>query len=145
MKKVKKGIFSKLMLHELHNDLPLLPERMDITKVEKPVANLQEKNEYLIHIRNLKQALNHGLVLRKVQRVVRFNQKAWIKSYIQMNTELRKKAKNDFEKEFFKLMKNSFFGKTIKNKKQHAEIKLIKTCRQQIIIAQSFPQKICSQ
>ena len=88
-------------LHELHNDLPFLPERMKIEKVEKLVANLHDKTEYVIHIRNLKQALNHGLVLKKVHRVIKFNQNAWLKPYIDMNTDLRKKAKNDFEKDFF--------------------------------------------
>ena len=63
-------------VHELHNDLPFLPERMRIEKVEKLVANLHDKTEYVIHMRNLKQALNHGLVLTKVHRVIRFNQNA---------------------------------------------------------------------
>ena len=87
-------------LHELHNDLPFLPERMKIEKVEKLVANLHDKTEYVIHIRNLKQALNHGLVLKKVHRVIKFNQNAWLKPYIDMNTDLRKNTKNDFEKVF---------------------------------------------
>ena len=78
-------------LHELHNDLPFLPERMKIEKVEKLVANLHDKTEYVIHIRNLKQALNHGLVLKKVHRVIKFNQNAWLKPYIDMNTDLRSK------------------------------------------------------
>ena len=63
-------------LHELHNNLPFLPERMKIEKVEKLVANLHDKTEYVIHIRNLKQALNHGLVLKKVRKVIKFNQNA---------------------------------------------------------------------
>ena len=77
-------------LHELHNDLPFLPERMKIEKVEKLVANLHDKTEYVIHIRNLKQALNHRLVLKKVHSVSEFNQKAWLKPYIEMNTKLRR-------------------------------------------------------
>ena len=59
----------------------------------------------------LKQALNHGLILKKAYRVIQFNQKAWLKPYIDMNTKLRIEAKNDFEKDFFKLMNNSVFGK----------------------------------
>ena len=98
-------------LHEFHNDLPFLPERMKIKKVEKLVPNLQDKTEYVIHIRNLKHALNHGLVSKKVYRVIKFNQNAWLKPYINVNTDLRKKAKNDFEKDFFKLMNNAVFGK----------------------------------
>ena len=81
------------------------PERMKIEKVEKLVANLYDKTEYVIHIRNFKQPLNHELVLKKYQRVIKFNQNAWLKPYINMNTDLRKKAKNDLEKDFFKLMK----------------------------------------
>ena len=73
--------------------------------------SLQKK--YLVDIRALKQALNRGLILRKVHKVIQFNQKAWLKPYIDMNTKLRKKAKNDFVKDFFKLMNNSVFGKTM--------------------------------
>ena len=61
-------------LHELHNDLPFLPKRMEIENVEKLIANLHCKNEYVIHIKDLKQALNNGLVLKKVRRVIKFNQ-----------------------------------------------------------------------
>ena len=74
-----KGIFSKLIFNILknyHNDLPFLPERMKIEKVEKLVTNLHDKTECVIHIKNLKQALNHGLILKKVHRVIKFNQKA---------------------------------------------------------------------
>ena len=116
-------------LHELHNDLPFLPERMKIEKVEKLVANLHDKTEYVIHIRNLKQALNHGLVLKKVHRVIKFNQNAWLKPYIDMNTKLRKKAKNNFEKDFFKLMNNAVFGKTMENVRKHRNIRLVTTGR----------------
>ena len=87
-------------LHDLHNDLPFLPERLRIEKVEKLAANLHDRTEYVIHIRNLKQSLNHGLVLKKVQRVIIFNQNASLKPYTDMNTNLRKRAKNDFQKDF---------------------------------------------
>ena len=76
------------------------------------MANLHDQEEYVIHIRSLKETLNHGLVLRKVHRVITFNQKGWLQPYIDMNTELRKKAKNYFEKHFYKLMKNHFLVKT---------------------------------
>ena len=85
------------------------------------------KNEYVIHIRNLQQALNDGLVLKKVHRIIKFNQKAWLKSCIEMNTELRKKAKDDFKKDFFKLMNNSVFRKTMENLQKHRGIKHITT------------------
>ena len=90
-------------LHELHNDLLFLPERMKTEKVEKLVSNLHDKTEYVIHTRNLKQALNHGLVQKKVHKVIKFNQNAWLKPYIVMNTDLRKKVKNDFEKDFLEV------------------------------------------
>ena len=77
-------------LHDLHNDLPSLPERMKVEKVEKLVANLHDKTEYVIHIRKLKQTLNHELVFKKVHIVIKFNQNAWLKPYIDMNTDLRK-------------------------------------------------------
>ena len=100
-------------LHELHNDLPFSPERMKIDKVEKLAANLHDKTEYIIHIRNLKQALNHRLILKKVHRVIKFNQQAWLKPNIDMNTKLRQKAKNNFEKDFFKLMILKLFTKNL--------------------------------
>ena len=102
-------------LHDLHCDLPFLPERMKINKGNKLVCNLYDKNNYVVHIRALKQELNHGLILKKVHRLIQFNQKAWLKEYIDMNTELRKQAKNYFEKDFFTLMNNSVFGKTMEN------------------------------
>ena len=78
---------------------------MEIEKFEKLVANLHDKNwiEYVIHMRNLKQASNHGLVLKKVHKVIKFNQNAWLKSYIDMNTDPRKKAKSYFWKRLFKI------------------------------------------
>ena len=79
-------------LHELHNGLPFLPERMKIEKFEKLVTNLHDETEYVIHIRNLKQALNHGLILKKNDRVVK-NQKPWLKPYIDMSTKLSQKKK----------------------------------------------------
>ena len=94
-------------LHDFHSDLPFLPERMKINKYSKLVCNLHDKNSYVVHIRASKQALNHGLILKKVQGVIQFNQEAWLKEYIDMNTELKKQAKNDLEKDFFKLMNNS--------------------------------------
>ena len=102
---------------------------MKLRKVGKLVANLHDKTGYVIHIRNLKQALNHGLVLRKVHRVIKFDQKACLKPYIDMNTELRQKAKVNFEKDFFKLMNNAVFGKTIENARKHRNNKLVTTER----------------
>ena len=94
-----KDIFLKLIfnilkkLHELHNDLPFLPERMEIEKDDKFVSNFYDKTKHVIPIRGLKEALNHRLVLRKVHRMIKFNQNAWLKPYIHMNTDLKKKKK----------------------------------------------------
>ena len=96
MKKIKEGYFLEVgiqypkKLHELHNDSLILPERMKIEKVERLFINLNDKYEYVIHIRNLKQALNDGLVLKKVHRVIKFNPKAELKTYIKMNIEIKK-------------------------------------------------------
>ena len=114
-------------LHDLHSDLPFLPERMEINNCKKLVCNLYNKKKYVAHINTLKQALNHGLKLKKIHRDIEFNQKAWLKPYIDMNTELRKLAKNDFEKDLFKLMNNSVFGKTMENIGKHRDIKLVTT------------------
>ena len=98
-------------LFNLHKDLPFLPERKKVEKVEKLICSIENKEKYVIHIRALKQALNHGLKLKKVHRVIQFIQKDWLKPYIDMNTELRKKAQNEFEKNLFKQMNNSVLGK----------------------------------
>ena len=112
-------------LHNLHSDLPFLPERMEINKCKKLVCNLYNKKKYVVHVNSLKQALNHGLKLKKIHIVIELNQKAWLKPYIEVNTELRKLAKNDFEKDLFKLMNNSVFGKTMENIRKHRDIKLV--------------------
>ena len=121
------GIKYPKKLHDLHSDLPFLPERMEINESKKLVCNLYNKKKYVVHINSLKQALNHGLKLKKIHRIIEFNQEAWLKQYIDMNTELRKLARNDFEKDLLKLMNNSVFGKTMENIRKHRDIKLITT------------------
>ena len=96
---------------------------MVINKTKKLVCNLHNKKNYVAHINVLKQALDHGLKLRKVHRVIEFDQEAWLKKYIDFNTDLRMKATNDF----FKLMNNAVFGKTMENVRKHRDIKLVRT------------------
>ena len=117
-------------LHNKHSDLPFSPERMKVNKCKKLVCNLYDKKVDHIrstfdHIRSLKQALNNGLKIKKIHEVLKFNQRAWLKSYIDMNTNLRKNAKNDFDKDFFKIMNNAAYGKTMENLRKHKIIKLV--------------------
>ena len=119
-------------LHELHSDLLFLPERMEINKCKKLVCNLCNKKKYVVHMNSSKQALNHGLKLKKIHRIIEFNQEAWLKPYIDMNTELRKEAKNDFEKDLLKMMNNSVFGKTMENIRKHRDIKLVTTDKKKV-------------
>ena len=122
---------------------------MKIEKVEKLVANLYDKTQYVTHIKNLKQALNPELVLNKIHRVIKFNQKYLFKPYIKLNTELRQKAKDNSEKDFFKLMNNAVFGKTMENVKNIEILNLSQQRGQEtilyqnlIIILSNFSQKI---
>ena len=124
-------------LRKLHSDMPFLPERMKIDKTQKLVCNLHDKKKYVVHISILQQASDHGLKLKKVHRVIEFNQEAWLKKYIDVKTELRKKASNDFEKDFFKLMNNAVFGKTMENVRKHRDIKLVKTdCKRNKLVSE---------
>jgi len=145
----KKGYFLSVdvtypkELHDIHNDLPFLPENIAIdkvspycenlmnnlslkpAKVKKLVPNLNDKKEYIIHYVALKQALRNGLKLEKVNKVISFNQEPWMKPYIEFNTEKRKQAKDKFEKDFFKLMNNSVFGKTMENIRNRINFTLV--------------------
>ena len=113
-------------LHDLHNDYPLAPESiMCENKVEKLIPNLRDKEKYVIHYKNLKQYLDLGLELTCIHRGIKFEESEWLKPYIDMNTKLRTKANNNFEKEFFKLMNNSVFGKTMENIRNRVNIKLV--------------------
>ena len=114
-------------LHDLHNDYPLAPEKIMMckTKVEKLIPNLRGKEKYVIHYKNLKQYLDLGLKLTCIHRGIKFEESEWLKTYIDINTKLRAKAKNNFEKDFFKLMNNSVFGKTMENIRNRVNIKLV--------------------
>ena len=114
-------------LHDSRNDLPFMCERMEINGVEKLVPNLRDKKNYVMHIQALNQALQHGLRLDRIHQAIEFDQLPWLKTYIDFNTQLRMAATNDFEKDFFKLMNNSVFGKTMENIRKHSNIKLVTT------------------
>ena len=112
-------------LHDSHNDLPFMCLRMKINGLEKLIPNLYDKKRYVIHIRALDQALKHGLVLERIHRAIEFKQSAWMKEYIDFNTKLRTEATNDFVKNFYKLMNNSVFGKTMENIRKHRNIRFV--------------------
>jgi hypothetical protein len=132
-------------LHDLHNDYPLAPEKMKIcpemlspyckqlsedlklgsVAVPKLVPNLSDKTKYIVHCRNLKLYLGLGMELTVIHRVLAFQQSPWLKAYIDFNTERRKHAANDFEKDFYKLMNNSVFGKTMEYLRKRVNVKLV--------------------
>ena len=132
-------------LHEMHNDFPLAPEQVcvrehmlsnycksikdkyniSIGQVYKLIPTLSEKRNYVLHYRNLKLYMDLGLTIKKVHRVLSFNQSPWLKQYIDFNTLKRTNAKNSFEKDFFKLMNNSVFGKTMENLRKRVDVRLV--------------------
>ena len=132
-------------LHDLHNDYPLGPEKVKVTNdmfseycknisekynisiglVSKLIPTLGKKEKYVLHYRNLQLYIDLGLKVNKVYRVLEFNQSPWLKQYIDFNTEKRKNAKNAFEKDFFKLMNNSVFGKTMENIRKRVDVRLV--------------------
>ena len=143
----KKGLISEVdleypqELHDMHNDYPVCPEKVKVLNdmlsacckkiaekykisiglVSKLIPTLRDKKEYVLHYRNLQLYLDLGLKIKKVHRVLKFDQSPWLKQYIDFNTEKRKHAKNSFEKDFFKLMNNRVFGKNNK-KRSHTQL-----------------------
>ena len=132
-------------LHNLHKDLPFLWERRRLDKTSKLITTLDDKNEYVVHISALKQALNHGLILKKVHKIVEFKQRAWMKPYTDKNTKLRSESKNDFEKDYFKLMNNSAYGKTMENVRKHRDIKLVATISERKKLVSEPNYQTCKQ
>ena len=136
-------------LHELHNDFPLAPEKLAVSNnmlsaycktiadeydikvgnVRKLIPNLNNKTKYGIHYRNLQLQLSLGMKLTKIDGALQFKQQDWMKIYIGFNTEKRKKATNDFDKDFFKLMINSIYGKTIENLRKRINVKLVNNAK----------------
>ena len=113
-------------LHDFQNYFPLAPEKLKLGKVEKLTQNLRDKKAMVLHGKNLKLYLSLGMKLKSVGRGLKFEEKTFMKCYIDKNTSLRSKAKNDFEKDFFKLMNNSVFGKTMENLRKRVSIELVK-------------------
>ena len=113
-------------LHDSHNDYPLCPEGVKCKNgVEKLIPNLRDKKKYVLHYKNLIQCLRLGMKLKRIHRRIKFVESEWMKPYINMNTELRTKAKNNFEKDHYKLMNNSVFGKTMENIRNRVNVKLV--------------------
>ena len=113
-------------LHDLHNDYPLCPEGVKCKNgVEKLIPNLRDKKKYVLHYKALIQCLNEGMKIKRIHRGIKFVESEWMKPYIDMNTELRTKAENNFEKDHYKLMNNSVFGKTMENIRNRVNVKLV--------------------
>ena len=136
-------------LHDLHNDYPLAPEVLNVEadmlsekqvekyklinggkepkdeKTSKLILNLNGKSKYVVHIRTLQFYLKHGLKLKKIHRAKKFEQKEILKPYIEFNTEKRKNARNDFEKDIFKLLDNAVVGKTMEDKRKHLDFEIV--------------------
>ena len=132
-------------LDELHNDYPLAPEKVKVSKdmlseycnkiseiykipfgmVNKLIPTLNNKKEYVVHYRNLQLYMDLGLKVTKVHRALKFKQSPWLKQYIDVNTNKRKEANTSFEKDFFKLMNNSIFGKTMENLRKRVDVRLV--------------------
>ena len=132
-------------LPKLHNNYPLAPEKLAVTSdmlskcckeiadkyeikvgdVKKIIPNLSNKTKYVLHYRNLQLYLSLGIKMIKIHKALKFKQSDWIKKYIDFNTKKRMNAANDFEKDFFKLMINSFYGKTIENLKKRINVRFV--------------------
>ena len=133
-------------LHDEHNAYPLAPEKAQVPeewmspyqqalaielnlgkdRTQKLLLTLRDKTNYVLHYRNLQLYLSLGMKLKRVRNVLAFDQKDWMKSYISLNTELRKQATSTFEKNFFKLLNNSVFGKTMENLRNRTVVKLVR-------------------
>ena len=129
-------------LHELHNDYPLAPEKLVVSSnmllgyckkiankykikagdTKKLIPNLGKKTKYVLHYRNLQLYLSLGMKLTKIHGILKFKQSDWMKKYVDFNTKKRMNATNDFEKDFFKLMINSVYGKIMESLRKRINV-----------------------
>ena len=114
-----------MRLHDLHTDYPLAPEGIKVNKINKLIPNFWDKEKYVIHYENLKQYESLGLRIKTIHSGIKFKKSEWLKSYIELDTNLRTKATNELEKDFFKLMNNSVFGKTMENIRNQVDVRLV--------------------
>ena len=112
-------------LHDEHNDYPLAPETIIVNETPKLIPNLNDKQKYVLHYETLQTYLKYGLKLTKIHRGVKYQESDFLSKYIDSNTKSRTVATNDFEKDFFKLMNNSVFGKTMENVRNRTKIKIV--------------------
>lgn len=114
-------------IHDHHNDFPFCAEnkKNEHMKQSKLITDLNDKTKYVIHYRNLKQCIKHGLILKKIHRILKFNQSDWLKRYIDLNNDHRTNAENEFEKNFFKLLNNAVYGKTMENVAKRKDVKIV--------------------
>ncbi|CAG2198944.1 unnamed protein product [Mytilus edulis] len=131
-------------LHNAHNDYPLAPENVKINKVRKLVPHLGKREKYTLHYGNLKMYLTMGMKLTKTRRIIRFRQSPWLKHYIDLNTALCTKAKTDSEKDFFKLMNVSVFGKTMENIRKRVDVRLVNREKQalKLVAKPNFDRRV---
>ena len=113
------------VLHDLHSDLPFLPEKIEINGHKKLTCTLCDKKKICCAHKKHKTSIKSWLKTKKVHKIIAFYQEAWLEPYIKMNTDLRKEARNDFQKNFYKLMNNAVFRRSIMNVRRHRDIKLV--------------------
>ncbi|XP_022778387.1 uncharacterized protein LOC111319938 [Stylophora pistillata] len=131
-------------LQDHFNDYPPAPENLLIGKVKKLVCTLNEKKNYIVHHETLKMYKSLGVEIGKIHRIIRFEESAWMKEYIDLNTNLRAKADNDFEKDFYKLMNNSVFGKTMENIRNRVDVRLVTTAEKAKKLTNKVNFKYCT-